>query len=167
MGPGSAPKILEEDRLDILGADATWRRDERTDLAAPHESPAAELDALEPARPGPPADRGWREVDVGRGQDLGRLREGDPVRRSRHVGQSVVFAAPASAGFDVAFEGASADVLSDDVLSDDVLSDDVLSDDVPPSDVDPPSFPDPSEPVFEAPDLAVARRSFLAQPEPL
>jgi hypothetical protein len=51
--------------------------------------------------------------------------------------------------------------------SEDDPSDDPTSDDPPASDVELPSFDeDPSAPV-EAPDRAPARRSFLAQPEPL
>ena len=95
-------------RLDVLGADAPRRRDQRPDLAAPDEAAAAELDALEPPGPRPAADRRRREVDVGRGQDLGRLGQGDPVGRRRP--SSVGRRRPSVAGLaspSSAFAGAS------------------------------------------------------------
>jgi hypothetical protein len=45
------------------------------------EALVAQLDALQVTRPGPAADGARREVDVGRGEQLGRVREGDPVGR--------------------------------------------------------------------------------------
>ena len=91
--PGQPPRSSNRTGWTSSRLDATGRRDERPDLAAPDEPPATELDALEPAGPRPAADRRRAEMDVGRGQDLGRLGEGDPVRRRGHR-QSVAVDAP-------------------------------------------------------------------------
>src|SRR6187397_301015 len=97
---GSTAQVLEQDGLHVLQVDASRRRHERTDLAAADEPPSAELDALKPAGPRPTADRRRSEMDVGRGQDLGRLGEGDPVRRRGHR-QSEVVDAPDLDGLSV------------------------------------------------------------------
>ena len=77
-GP-SGFEILEQDRLDVLGPNASRRGDECPDLAAPHEPAATQLDALErPARAQPPIVAGVKWMLDG-GQDLRRLHEGDPV----------------------------------------------------------------------------------------
>src|SRR5688500_10605420 len=75
----SGLQLLEQGRLERLGAYPTRRGDQRPYLAAANEPLAAELDALELAGSRPGADRRRPEVDVGRGQDLGRFRERDPV----------------------------------------------------------------------------------------
>src|SRR3954447_11937012 len=86
----SATEVVEQDRLDVLGADPARRRHEASDLAASDEAASAELDALEAARSPPPADRGRGEVDVGGGEDVGCFDEGDPVGGRGHRGQSVL-----------------------------------------------------------------------------
>jgi hypothetical protein len=86
-------------------------------------------------------------MDIDRSQDLGRLVEGDPIRRSRHRGQSDAAALPASVAFGLGEVGASADPLSVTGLE-------------PPPEV-------PSDVDFEVPGEAVALRSFFAQPDPL
>jgi hypothetical protein len=86
-------------------------------------------------------------MDIGGGQDRGRLVEGDPIRRGCHPVQSGAVALPASLAFTAGEAGASADPLS------------VFGFGSPlevPSDVD-----------LELPGDAVARRSFFAQPDPL
>jgi hypothetical protein len=62
---------------------AGWH-DECPDLPAPHETPAAKLDALKPPGARPAADGFRLELDVRPGQDFGGLGQGDPVRRCGH-----------------------------------------------------------------------------------
>ena len=57
--PGSAAQVLEQDGLEILGADPARGGDQGPDLAAADEPPAAELDALQASRRGP-SRRSWR-----------------------------------------------------------------------------------------------------------
>lgn len=84
------------------------------------------------------------------------------------IGQSEVVDAPDVDGFSVVFD---ADVSDDAADPDpDFLGDDPevsVSDDVAASLVEPSSEPDAAPPTFEAPEAAVVRRSFLAQPDPL
>jgi hypothetical protein len=78
----SAPELLEQCRLDVVGAHPARAGDEGLHLAAPDEATAAELDALELPGPGPRADRLGPEADVGGLEDLARLGQRDPVGRS-------------------------------------------------------------------------------------
>ena len=86
-------------------------------------------------------------MDIGGGQDLGRLAEGDPICRGCHPGQSDEVALPASVVFAAGEVGASVDAVP-------VFGLESLLE--VPSDVD-----------LELPVDAVARRSFFAQPDPL
>jgi hypothetical protein len=65
--------------LKIGGADTAWRRQQRPNLASPDEAAPTDLDALELAGPRPAADGFATEADVGRGQQIRRFGEGDPV----------------------------------------------------------------------------------------
>src|SRR4029079_4597317 len=73
-------ELLEQAGLEVCGADAPRRRDERLDLPAPNEAATAELDALDLAGARPTPDRRGAEVDVRREEDPRRLLEADPVR---------------------------------------------------------------------------------------
>jgi hypothetical protein len=90
-GPSrSAGHVLEETWLEISGSNSTRRGQQGPDLASTDESSAADLDALELAGPGPVPDRLAAEVDICRGEDIGRLGDRDPVGSRRgHGGQSV------------------------------------------------------------------------------
>lgn len=86
------------------------------------------------------------------------------------IDQSDVFDAPDVAGFSVGFGARESDELDelDDAVSD-LLDDDPdasASEDAATSLFDPSSDPEPPPP-FDAPDAAVVRRSFFAQPDPL
>jgi len=76
---GVSPQIVEQDGLQVLGANSPRRRDQRPNLAAPDEAAPPELDALETPGPRPAADGGRGEVDIGRSKDVGSLGERDPV----------------------------------------------------------------------------------------
>src|SRR6476469_3053175 len=115
-------------------------------------------------------------MDVGRGQDLGRLGEGDPVRRRGHR-QSEAVDAPdlddlsdlsdLPCDFDEAATPDSEDPESDFRSDDPDVS---PSDDAAASvfeDSSEPPPPPPLEAFFAAAAVVVERRSFLAQPDPL
>src|SRR4051794_8327240 len=85
---GSAAEVLEQPGLEVLGAHASRCRDQRPDFAPPDEPASTELDARQASRPCPAPDRLGAEADVRGRQDVGRLRERDPVGGSRHRGQS-------------------------------------------------------------------------------
>ncbi len=117
MNPAQAPRrrrilqFLEEPRLKVAGADVAGCRDQCPDLAPADEPTTTELDALEPARAGPAADRRWLEPDVGRGQDLACLGQGDPIGGGGHDQSADVAGADgsvpplAAAGFGLASAG--------------------------------------------------------------
>ena len=152
-------------------SDAPGRRHQRPDLAAPDEAPTPELDALQPTGTRPAADRGRSEMDVGGGQDLGRLGESDPVRRGGH--RSVGGLRRAGRGRLLGLLRCARASTSRPTrtprspTSWAPIPIHRLSDDAAASLFEPSSEPEPSPPLFDAPDPAVVRRSFLAQPEPL
>jgi hypothetical protein len=95
-------------------------------------------------------------VDIRRGEDLGRFREGDPVRRRRHLGQSVDFAVSDPADVDAAGVADPVSFAPETGAGSELVLEPFASE------VDVASPLD-----FDAPGVLVARRSFLAQPEPL
>jgi len=166
--PGSAAQVLEQDRLDVLEVDAPRGRHERPDLASADEPPTTELDALQAARPRPAADRRRAEMDVGGGQDLGRFGKGDPVGRGDHR-QSEAVDAPDLDGLSAFSFDFDVDVVvaSDEPDSDFLAGELSPSDDAAAPDVDASSEPPLPLEAFFAAAVAVERRSFLAQPDPL
>src|SRR6476646_7719349 len=109
-------------------------------------------------------------MDVGRGQDLGRLGEGDPVRRRGHR-QSEVVDAPDLDGLSVLLSDLDEAARAVSVDPDSVfLPDDPdpsPSDDAAAAVVEASSDPPLPLAAFFAAAVAVERRSFLAPPDPL
>ena len=176
-GRDQSRSSLEEGRLDGVRGHPSGPRDQRPDLPTADIAPATQLDALQPPVACPATDRRGREMHVGGSEDRLRLGERDPVvgrghpvsRRSRpgtawRAGchrfsrPTSCRSSSAPAGLEAFPPAASASLV---VASASLVG---LSASLPP---EPSSPPEPSVSAF-APDLTVAaRRSFLAQPEPL
>ena len=73
----SAAEVLEQDGLEVLGADASWAR-RRARGPQPRRTNRRPPSLMLWSRPGarPATDRRGRELDVGGGEDLGRLARG-------------------------------------------------------------------------------------------
>jgi hypothetical protein len=159
--------------MEISGANPARRRQQRPNLAAPDEATAADLDALELARPRPSTDRLAAEANVRRRQHVGGLGEGDPIRRgSSHRRQSVELELELEPPAELDVPEPSALVAGVDFVSVDFFS--VVADS-PPDEAVRSAEALPSAPPSLAPapsfERALARalepRSFLAQPLPL
>lgn len=141
--------------------DASGRRNECPHLAPAHIASTAELDTLELAGTCPPPDGRWRKMDIRGSEDLGRLRQGDPVRGAGHR-QSAF--GPAGAGSFLGVVDGLASVSFFALPSVEVP----LS---PLEPLEPPSLLSLLEPLSPAAvalrDLALELRSFFAHPDPL